>query len=73
MNITDRLKDWLTLLLNPSKLVDSLMFKFPRLVSDKAYIESVWRSRMKYPLNLKNPRTFNEKLQCLKLDDRRPI
>ena len=69
----ERLKHFFYLLGHPRSLADSLMFKFPRLVSDKAYIECVWRSRMKYPLNLKNPRTFNEKIQWLKLYDRRPI
>lgn len=33
----------------------------------------MWYQRMPYYLDLKNPRTFNEKLQWLKLYDRKPI
>ncbi len=68
-----RLVYWLSLLLQPRKLVDSIILKMPRLVADKTYIECIWRSQMNYPLNLSNPRTFNEKLQWLKLYDRKPI
>lgn len=38
---------------------------------DKLYIMILYRYRMGRPLNLKNPRTYNEKLQWLKLYDRR--
>ena len=61
------------LIISPRKIVDALMMRFPSLVNDKAFIKCVWRSRMKYPLNIKRPRTFNEKLQWMKLYDRRPI
>lgn len=39
---------------------------------DREYLEKVFKSVMGYPLNLDNPQTFNEKLQWLKLYDRRP-
>mgnify|MGYP000903546619 CR=1 FL=1 len=36
--------------------------------SPEAGIRSIWGKHMKYPLNLDNPKTFNEKLQWLKLN-----
>ncbi len=39
---------------------------------DKAYIKIEYRLRMGKKLNLKNPQTFNEKLQWLKLYNRKP-
>ena len=46
--------------------------KLSRLLPDKAYIRLAYFRRIhKFP-NLKNPKTFNEKLQWLKLYDRRP-
>ncbi len=39
---------------------------------DKAYLKILFRNRMGKPLNLKNPKTYNEKVQWLKLYDRNP-
>ena len=39
---------------------------------DKIYLNIMYKSRMKKRLNLKNPKTFNEKLQWLKIYDRHP-
>lgn len=39
---------------------------------DEAYLKLKYRLRMGKKLDLKNPKTFNEKLQWLKLYDRRP-
>lgn len=45
-----------------------------RLCSDKTFIRIKWAGRrMPYKLNLKNPRTFNEKLQWIKLYDHNPL
>lgn len=45
-----------------------------RLCSDKMYMKIKWFARrMPYKLNLKNPQTFNEKLQWIKLYDRNPL
>jgi len=41
-------------------------------LSDTAYLKCLYWYRMKKSLNLKNPQTFNEKLQWLKLHDRKP-
>lgn len=40
------------------------------LWGDKAYLKAKFRVLMGYSLDLKNPRTFNEKLQWLKLNNR---
>lgn len=42
-------------------------------MSDETYLKIAFRSLMGKKLNLKNPQTFNEKLQWLKLHDRKPI
>lgn len=52
------------------------MIKFPhlyRLLPDKQYLKLAYWARMGKKLNLKNPKSFTEKLQWLKLNDRRPI
>lgn len=49
------------------------MVKLLRLCSDKTFIRLKWMGRrMPYKLNLRNPRTFNEKLQWIKLYDHNP-
>ena len=42
-------------------------------VSDKAYLKMVYKNSFGKKLNLKNPQTFNEKLQWLKLYNRKDI
>lgn len=44
----------------------------PKWMDDKWYLKIAWMHRMGYKLDLKHPKTFNEKLQWLKLNDRRP-
>lgn len=41
-------------------------------MDDKEYLIKLFNARMKYPINLNKPKTFNEKLQWLKLYDRKP-
>lgn len=43
-----------------------------RRMDDEDYIKRKFKASLGYELNLENPRTFNEKLQWLKLYDRRP-
>lgn len=43
-----------------------------RWLSDKAYLKIQYRCLCGKPLNLKNPQTFNEKLQWLKVYDHNP-
>ena len=42
------------------------------IIPDALYLKLRYRKVFHKPLNLKNPKTFNEKLQWLKLHDRRP-
>ena len=46
-----------------------LLNKWP----DEKYIKRKFKAKLGYSLNLDNPQTFNEKLQWLKLHDRKPI
>ena len=41
-------------------------------MQDSEYLTKRFKAKLGYPLNLENPITFNEKLQWLKLHDRRP-
>ena len=41
-----------------------------RMIPDSIYLRIKFQKKMGYPLDLKNPHTFNEKLQWLKLYDR---
>lgn len=43
-----------------------------KLLPDSLYLKIQYRKLMGKPLNLKNPKGFNEKLQWLKLHDRKP-
>ena len=49
------------------KVIIQLLMKCNGLFPTKLYIKLLFRLKMGYRLNLKNPRTFNEKLQWLKL------
>lgn len=40
-------------------------------MDDKSYLMKIFEARVGYPLNLDNPKTFNEKIQWLKLYDRK--
>lgn len=48
-----------------------LVQNYGSCLSDKAYIQLLFKYTMGYKLDLSNPRTYNEKLQWLKLYDRR--
>lgn len=41
-------------------------------VPDRVYLKMVFRAETGYKLNLKHPKTYNEKLQWIKLYDRKP-
>ncbi len=57
----------------PAKIVLYLNEKgFSWLFSDKFLIKRAYKTYVGKKLNLKNPQTFNEKLQWLKLYDRKP-
>ncbi len=59
---------------NPAKIVFILdKIGVSRLIPDRAYLKLKYRASMGKKLNLKHPKTFNEKLQWIKLYDRKPI
>ena len=45
---------------------------FYNKMPDDEFLKILFKSRLKYDLDLDNPKTFNEKLQWLKLHDRKP-
>ena len=51
-----------------TSILTNLNFLFP----DKLYLTLLFRLKMGYWMNWKNPKTFSEKLQWLKLYDRKP-
>lgn len=59
---------------NPLLLINIVLNHLaPFIRNDEIFIRMKWKLRMDYPLDLDNPTTFNEKLQWLKLHDRKPI
>ena len=50
-----------------------LINRITHFIPDKYYIQLVYFKHFKHFANLKNPVTFNEKLQWLKLNDRKQI
>ena len=42
-------------------------------MSDELYLKKMFKARMGYELDLEHPRTYNEKIQWLKLYDRNPL
>ena len=63
----------LKLFKNPAKVVyifDKLGVS--RIIPDSTYLKLKYRANFGKKLNLKNPQTYNEKLQWLKLYDRKP-
>lgn len=57
---------------SPSKLFLAILMRIGPIVPDKLYLRWLFRLRMGSKLHLKNPQTFSEKLQWLKLYDRKP-
>ncbi len=58
---------------NPRKMILSMCFRgMLPFVSDEMYIRMKFRDVMGDRLDLSNPKTFNEKIQWLKLHDRNP-
>ena len=57
-------------LTHPRKIV---LKYFYWLLGDEVYLKLLFRDRLGYRLNLSNPKTYNEKLQWLKLYNRNPL
>lgn len=61
------------LLRNPAKVVFLLdKYKISKIIPDKTYLKLKYYASMGKKLNLKEPKTYNEKLQWIKLYDRKP-
>lgn len=59
---------------NPQKTLRYLLNRrLGRLLSDEQYLKIIYKLCIGKKLNLKNPKTYNEKLQWLKLYDRKDI
>lgn len=54
-------------------MMKSLIFKILRFLPDELFIQAKYFYHFHHFANLKNPQTYNEKLQWLKLHDRNPI
>lgn len=57
---------------NPRRALIGLIIKLNFLFPDKLYLKILFRLEMGYKLDLNNPKTFSEKLQWLKLYNRKP-
>lgn len=53
--------------------MNKVIFEIVKHIPDRLYLKMIYRYRMHKKLNLKNPETFNEKLQWLKLYDRKDV
>jgi hypothetical protein len=56
---------------NRNILATGVLLRLNKIVPEKLYLKWLFRLNVGYKLNLKNPKTFNEKLQWLKLYDRK--
>lgn len=72
MKIFSKIKNYIH---NPKIFKRVVLNQFaPLIKNDEIFLKIKWRiSDMQYPLNLENPKTYCEKLQWLKLNDRKPI
>ena len=57
---------------NPKVLLQALLQKFGGWIPDETYLKWLFRIKMGHKLDLKHPQTFSEKLQWLKLYNRKP-
>ena len=61
------------MLTNPQKFIESLLFRVGLFLPDKLFLKVWYHNRMGYWMDFNNPQTFNEKLQWLKLYNRKHI
>lgn len=54
-------------------IFSELKYVYRKVVSPEYELKRMFRKNVGYPLNLDMPRTFNEKLQWLKFNDRNPM
>lgn len=72
-SIVSKLKTAISLVKTPQKmLLPAGQNGLLNFVSDKTYLKAVFKAETGYTLDLSRPQTYNEKLQWIKLYDRRP-
>lgn len=62
-----------TVLENPKVILIKFLLLISPLLDDRTYLKLLFPLRTGYRLDLKNPQTYNQKLQWLKLNYRKPI
>ena len=68
-----KIKTALSLIKAPGKLILPMgQNGLLNFVPDKLYLRCAFKAETGYPLDLKHPKTYNEKLQWIKLYDRKP-
>ena len=67
------MKNYMDYILHPIKIINRLAAKNIIKISDETYLKLLYKERMGKKINLDNPKTFNEKLNWLKLNDRKNI
>jgi len=58
---------------NPKGMALIAMQKLENVLPDRLYLKMLFMLKVGYKLNLKTPKTFNEKLSWIKLYDRQPL
>lgn len=58
---------------NPRVIGIKLLYRLSPLLPDKLYLQLLFPLKVGYKLDLDNPRTYNEKLQWIKLYYRKPV
>ena len=58
---------------NPKGMALRAMQKMEKVLPDRLYLKMLFKLKVGYKLNLKTPKTFNEKLSWIKLYDRQPL
>lgn len=64
---------YMKIICNPSRLIAAFMARFCTWLPEDTFLKYRYRLLMKRPLDLDNPKTFNEKMQWLKLYNRKSI
>lgn len=67
------IKNLFTSMLHPWKFVFNVFRRIPRLIPDKLFLQVKYRAQMGRWPDLKNPKTFTEKINWLKLNNRKPL
>src|SRR5690554_1628039 len=62
-----------TAITKPKSILRHIVLLFSPVLPDKLYLKLLFPLKTGYRLNLKNPQTYNEKLQWLKLYYRDPL